>query len=128
MIVAQALDCVPITARRFRTARSTTPQLSRTCTVCTQTAHAALFQRARSGEKIVPFEGVPRHSTRAILFTAPVNSKWILSAFICVYLRLAVPLLAQNAELSGRISDPAVPAVPGPRLVPRSQPTAASPP
>ena len=55
-----------------------------------------------------------------------MNSKWIVSAFICVYLRLAVPLLAQNAELSGRISDPAGLAVPGARVVARSQATGAT--
>src|SRR6266567_7800276 len=38
----------------------------------------------------------------------------------------AAPLLAQNAELSGRISDPAGLAVPGARVVARSQATGAT--
>jgi hypothetical protein len=55
-----------------------------------------------------------------------VNSKWILSAFICVYLRLAVPLLAQNAELSGRISDPSGLAVPKAKVVVQNADTGAT--
>jgi carboxypeptidase family protein/TonB-dependent receptor-like protein len=57
---------------------------------------------------------------------ATMKSKWVLSAFICVYLWLTVPLLAQNAELSGRISDPAGLAVPGARVAVRSQATGAT--
>src|SRR5260370_12958780 len=49
-----------------------------------------------------------------------------LSAFICVYLRLAVPLLAQNAELSGRISDPSGLAVPNTKVVVQSADTSAT--
>lgn len=52
--------------------------------------------------------------------------RWLLSAFICVYLRLAVPLLAQNAELSGLITDPAGLAVPGARVVVQSADTGAT--
>jgi hypothetical protein len=55
-----------------------------------------------------------------------VNSKWVLSAFICVYLRLAVPLLAQNAELSGRTSDPSGLAVPNAKVVAQSADTGAT--
>jgi Carboxypeptidase regulatory-like domain/TonB dependent receptor len=51
------------------------------------------------------------------------------SAFICVYLWLAllvVPLIAQNAELSGLISDPSGLAVPGARVVVQSANTGAT--
>ena len=55
-----------------------------------------------------------------------MRSKWLLSAFICVYLRLAVPALAQNAELSGLITDPSGLAAPGARIsVENSNTTAA---
>ena len=55
-----------------------------------------------------------------------MKSKWVLSAFICVYLRLTVPLLAQNAEISGLISDPSGLAVPGARVVVQSAGTSAT--
>ena len=45
-----------------------------------------------------------------------MTSKWVLSASICVYLRLSSPLLAQNAELSGLITDPSGLAVAGARM------------
>jgi outer membrane receptor protein involved in Fe transport len=46
--------------------------------------------------------------------------------FVQFALLTTAPLLAQNAELSGRISDPAGLAVPGARVVARSQATAAT--
>lgn len=49
-----------------------------------------------------------------------------LLAFICLYLWLSVPLLAQNAELSGLITDPANRAVPKARVVVQSAKTAAT--
>jgi hypothetical protein len=61
------------------------------------------------------------------LYSLPsVNSKWVLSAFICVYLRLAVPLLAQNAELSGLVTDPSRLAVPAAKVVVESADTGAT--
>jgi hypothetical protein len=55
-----------------------------------------------------------------------MKSKWVLSAFICVYLRLTVPLLAQNAELSGLITDPSGLVVPNARVVVQSADTGAT--
>ena len=59
-----------------------------------------------------------------------MKSKWLLSAFTCVYLLwllgLAVPLLAQNAELSGLISDPSQLAVPNAKVVVQSADTGAT--
>ena len=55
-----------------------------------------------------------------------MNSKWVLSAFIGVYLRLAVPLLAQNAEISGLITDPSGLAVPSARITVQNPGTAAT--
>jgi len=53
-------------------------------------------------------------------------SKGLLSAFFCVYLWLAVPLLAQNAELSGSITDPSGRTVPGARVIVENSNTAAT--
>jgi carboxypeptidase family protein/TonB-dependent receptor-like protein len=55
-----------------------------------------------------------------------MSSKWVLSASICAYLRLGVPLLAQNAELSGLISDPSGLAVPSAKIVVQSADTSAT--
>ena len=61
-----------------------------------------------------------------------MTSKWVLSAStarafrICVYLLLTVPLLAQNAQLSGLITDPSDLAVAGARVVVQSASTGAT--
>jgi hypothetical protein len=47
-------------------------------------------------------------------------------ALICVYLWLTIPLLAQNAELSGLITDPSGLAVPNARVVVQSADTDAT--
>jgi len=54
-----------------------------------------------------------------------MKSKWVASAFICGYL-LTIPLLAQNAELSGLITDPSGLAVPNAKVVVQSADTAAA--
>jgi len=55
-----------------------------------------------------------------------MTSKWVLSAFICVYLRLGIPLLAQNAEISGLIADPSGLAVPGAKVTVENPETGAT--
>jgi len=55
-----------------------------------------------------------------------MTSKWVLSASICVYLWLGIPLLAQNAALSGIITDPSGRAVPGARISVENSNTAAT--
>src|SRR5271166_6155307 len=61
-----------------------------------------------------------------------MTSKWVLSAStarairICIYLGLAVPLLAQNAALSGIITDPSGRTVPGARISVENSNTAAT--
>ena len=55
-----------------------------------------------------------------------MTSKWVLSASICLYLRLSSPLLAQNAELSGLVTDPSNLAVPNAKVVVRSAGTLAT--
>src|SRR5271157_4967723 len=55
-----------------------------------------------------------------------MTSKWVLSASICVYLRLSSPLLAQNAEISGLITDPSGLAVPNARVTAENPGTSAS--
>src|SRR5271165_2680850 len=55
-----------------------------------------------------------------------MTSKWVLSAFIGVFLRLSSPLLAQNAEISGLITDPSGLAVPAARVVVQSADTGAT--
>jgi len=55
-----------------------------------------------------------------------MTSKWVLSASMCVYLRLGIPLLAQNAALSGIITDPSGRAVPGARISVENSNTAAT--
>src|SRR5580698_10454280 len=53
-----------------------------------------------------------------------MKSRWVLSAFLCIY--PTVPLLAQNAEISGLISDPSGLAVPGARVIVQNPGTAAT--
>ncbi|MGD1093879.1 MAG: TonB-dependent receptor [Bryobacteraceae bacterium] len=55
-----------------------------------------------------------------------MNSKWVLSVFIGIYLGLSCPLHAQNAELSGSVTDPSGLAVPGARVVVQSADTGAT--
>src|ERR1700758_1212084 len=55
-----------------------------------------------------------------------MTSKWVLSAFIGVFLRLSSPLLAQNAEISGLITDPSGLAVQGARISVENSNTAAT--
>src|SRR5271165_138843 len=55
-----------------------------------------------------------------------MTSKWVLSASICVYLRLGFPLVAQNAALSGIVTDPSGRAVPGARISMENSNTAAT--
>src|SRR5271166_3062789 len=55
-----------------------------------------------------------------------MTSKWVLSAFICVCLRLSSPLLAQNAEISGLITDPSGLAVPNARVAAENPGTSAA--
>ena len=61
-----------------------------------------------------------------------MTSKWVLSAStarvfrICVYLPLTVPLLAQNAEISGFITDPSGLAVPSAQITVQNPGTAAT--
>src|ERR1700757_132595 len=55
-----------------------------------------------------------------------MTSKWVLSASICAYLRLSSPLLAQNAEVSGSITDPSGRAVPDARISVENPNTAAT--
>ncbi|HXJ86079.1 MAG TPA: TonB-dependent receptor, partial [Candidatus Binatia bacterium] len=55
-----------------------------------------------------------------------MTSKWVLSAFIGLFLRLSSPLLAQNAEISGLITDPSGLAVPSARITVQNPATAAT--
>jgi len=55
-----------------------------------------------------------------------MTSKWVLSAFIGASLRLSSPLLAQNAEISGLITDPSGLAVPSARITVQNPGTAAT--
>jgi len=55
-----------------------------------------------------------------------LTSKGRLSVLICVYLWLEVPLLAQNAEISGSITDPSGRTVPGARIRVENSNTAAT--
>jgi hypothetical protein len=55
-----------------------------------------------------------------------MTSKWVLSASICLYLRQSSPLLAQNAEISGLITDPSGLAVPSARITVQNPGTAAT--
>ena len=55
-----------------------------------------------------------------------MTSKWVLSTFICVYLRLSFPLLAQTAEISGSITDPSGRTVPTARITVENSNTAAT--
>ena len=52
--------------------------------------------------------------------------RWLVSAFICVYLRLSSPMFAQNAEISGSITDPSGRAVPDARISVENPNTAAT--
>ena len=55
-----------------------------------------------------------------------MTSKWVLSSFFGVYMWLSCPVLAQNAELSGLITDPSSLAVPGAKVLVQSVNTGAT--
>ena len=55
-----------------------------------------------------------------------MTSNWVLYASICLYLRLSSSLLAQNAEISGLITDPSGLAVPNARVTAENPGTSAT--
>ncbi len=104
--------------------------MSRTHIVCTRSTRYGALLQAQSGENLYHFRGkIPafrRVMLRGYQSWQVMKSKRLLSALFCVYLRLSVPLLAQNADLSGLVTDPSSLAVPNARMVVQSAGTGAT--